>query len=333
MSLAILDKIKKYYLSKGDFIGRQRFILFLGAVVLTILVASAQASGILDGNDKILRTLSILVIFLSVVLLFFYFRGKVKVSKAMMMFGIGVQLLQSARIIYISLFLEGKSNLIVLNCILTLMLLDVLLMCYVRIAPAVMTGIYIIAIIVVFFDKHTTEMAEMLIILGVFALFTVYLGVLTNKNFHIITEQNALYKQNESALMSVVRMNRKEIYSFIDICSKSSPTEDDLKQFFDLLSDNAERNISKAVEWRKARLHAGKDSLMAIFPKFTKTEIEVCRLIIQGKKLSEICSLTYKSENNVNAVRSHMRKKLGLNPTDDLRDSLIKRIKEAQRED
>ena len=51
------------------------------------------------------------------------------------------------------------------------------------------------------------------------------------------------------------------------------------------------------------------------FPCLTKSETDVCRLILVGKKRSEIGLLLDKTENNVDVTRNHIRKKLNV-PTD-----------------
>ena len=43
---------------------------------------------------------------------------------------------------------------------------------------------------------------------------------------------------------------------------------------------------------------------------------------------SEICTLLNKTQTNISAHRGHIRKKLGLNPEDNLRDVLTERMKQ-----
>ena len=49
--------------------------------------------------------------------------------------------------------------------------------------------------------------------------------------------------------------------------------------------------------------------------------------ILLDKKLKEICITMGKSETNINSVRSHIRKKLGLSANEVLKDALESRIK------
>ena len=76
-----------------------------------------------------------------------------------------------------------------------------------------------------------------------------------------------------------------------------------------------------------AEVKAEKSSLVETFTEFTPTEIEVARLILLDKKLKEICIIMGKSETNINSVRSHIRKKMGLGPNDILKEALESRVK------
>ena len=65
------------------------------------------------------------------------------------------------------------------------------------------------------------------------------------------------------------------------------------------------------------------------FPELTPSEREICRLILQGKKLYDICRLLGKNESNVNSQRANMRKKLGLQPAENLQKALQQRLEET----
>lgn len=61
-------------------------------------------------------------------------------------------------------------------------------------------------------------------------------------------------------------------------------------------------------------------------PELSPSERKICLLILQGKKLGEICRTLDKTENNVNAHRSHIRSKLELKTSENLKEALEKRI-------
>ena len=64
----------------------------------------------------------------------------------------------------------------------------------------------------------------------------------------------------------------------------------------------------------------------------TKSETEICRLVLDGYTLKEICTKLNKSESNITSQRSHIRKKLNMNRNDDLRRTLECRIAEVRKD-
>ena len=69
-------------------------------------------------------------------------------------------------------------------------------------------------------------------------------------------------------------------------------------------------------------------NLERVFPELSSSEREICYLILQNKKLSEIGILLNKTESNITTQRGNIRKKLGMNPSDNLQKVLEKRIRE-----
>ncbi len=63
----------------------------------------------------------------------------------------------------------------------------------------------------------------------------------------------------------------------------------------------------------------------------TKSETEICRLILEGFTLKEICDKLNKSESNITSQRCHIRKKLNMNRNDDLRRTLECRVAEIRK--
>lgn len=64
----------------------------------------------------------------------------------------------------------------------------------------------------------------------------------------------------------------------------------------------------------------------------TFSEKEICKLILQGRTLKEICAKFNKSESNITSQRCHIRKKLNMDRRDDLRRTLEVRFYDAQKQ-
>lgn len=65
-------------------------------------------------------------------------------------------------------------------------------------------------------------------------------------------------------------------------------------------------------------------------PELTKSEVEICKLVLQGKSLKEMCDVLGKTETNVCSQRSHIRRKLNMMPKEDLRSTLEIRMHEIR---
>lgn len=66
--------------------------------------------------------------------------------------------------------------------------------------------------------------------------------------------------------------------------------------------------------------------------ELTKSETEICKLVLEGYTLKEICSKLNKSESNVTSQRCHIRRKLEMDRNDDLRRTLEARIAEIRKD-
>lgn len=62
----------------------------------------------------------------------------------------------------------------------------------------------------------------------------------------------------------------------------------------------------------------------------TNSEREICKLIVKGLTLKQICMKLDKTESNITSQRSHIRKKLNLERNDDLKRALERRIAEIR---
>ena len=62
----------------------------------------------------------------------------------------------------------------------------------------------------------------------------------------------------------------------------------------------------------------------------TKTEVDVCNLILQGKTMTEIGQLLDKTDKNVGVVRTHIRSKLNVPQDENLKKYLIELLLNSQ---
>lgn len=124
-------------------------------------------------------------------------------------------------------------------------------------------------------------------------------------------------------------MTKSELVAYVQLCRNNNPDHHSVNDFFDSIDNRAENNLIRAVEKRMVQRRLRRANLEEIFPQLTPTELEVCHLIVAGNTLSQIAQLMNKTTNNISAVRIHVRKKPGLQTSEDLRQVLLKAIQQG----
>lgn len=75
-----------------------------------------------------------------------------------------------------------------------------------------------------------------------------------------------------------------------------------------MMDEDVRNNIISNVMEAVAFMEMERNNLASIFPELSPSEIEICRLIIMGKSLNEVCDILHKSESNITCQRSNIRK-------------------------
>ncbi len=138
------------------------------------------------------------------------------------------------------------------------------------------------------------------------------------------TENKGLHK-DEQEIQWLLRMDKKQVKAFVAL-SKREAGHTDTGELLDMVGERAKRNIIEAVSAHQKQKEMTLDRLQQAFPSLTLSEIEICSMILQDKRQSDICLMLNKSASNINSQRSHIRKKLGLTPDDDLKETLLRQL-------
>ena len=139
--------------------------------------------------------------------------------------------------------------------------------------------------------------------------------------------ENKNLKQDEAELLHILRINKQQVKAYIEFSKKEQPDSEDTERFLELIGERSQRNIINTVSSYITEKQTEIDLIAKAFPELSASEHEICRLVLQGKKLGEICEILGKTENNVTAHRGHIRKKLGLTSQENLKKALESRMK------
>lgn len=300
-------------------------IIFL-TLCLTVIVAGVpmHIMGIVGRSSGILYAISTLMWLMTVVLLVLYMTRCMSLKIAISTFGLLTQLTDSARIVYMAIeHPEGFEQTILFNQIISLALIIYLVMATVRHIPTIIATISIATIVFAYLYTDGEFNKQIVVIFVLVEMFTCVLGEMIRRGIQDMQCENADYHTTINRVLATFHMTKTELLAYIQL-GRGEQSDKDITDFFDRLDERTEANLIRAVEQRMAHRRMQHANISSVLPTLTPTEQEVCRLIIGGKTIYEIASILNKTPNNISSVRIHIRKKLGLATSDDLREVLMK---------
>ena len=300
-------------------------IIFL-TLCLTVIVAGVpmHIMGIVGRSSGILYAISALMWLMTVGLFVLYMTRRMSLKIAISTFGLLIQLTGSARIVYMAIERpEGFDQTILFNQIISLALIIYLVMAVVRHIPTIIAIISIVTIVFAYLYTDGGFNKQIVVIFIVVEMFTCVLGEMIRRGIRGMQCENADYNTTINRVLATFHMTKTELLAYLQL-GRGEQSDKDITDFFDRLDERTEANLIRAVEQRMAHRRMQHANISSVLPSLTPTEQEVCRLIIGGKTIYEIASILNKTPNNISSVRIHIRKKLGLATSDDLREVLMK---------
>ena len=295
-------------------------------LTLSVIVAGVpmHIAGLVGRGSNILYIKSAVMWLATVMLLALYLLRHMSLRVAISMFGILTQLTGTARIVYMAIERpEGFDQTIIFNQIISLALIIYLVMAAVRHIPTIIATISIATIVFAYLYTDGGFNKQIVVIFALVEIFTCVLGEMIRRGIRSMQRENADYHTTINRVLATFHMTKTELLAYIQL-GRGGQSNQDISHFFDRLDERTEANLIKAVEQRIAHRRMLHAKISSVLPTLTPTEQEVCRLIIGGKTIQEIASILNKTPNNISSVRIHIRKKLGLATSDDLREVLLK---------
>ena len=314
---------------ESNYLDRQRqWLLVCFAVMLSLGILS-NILGVSGAFDPFFTASNI--VFLVVVVSSFaaYLLGKIGVMKGIAFLAVATQVFIGMDILYSAFVPTLKDNtmVILINMLILAGNMFFSLAAYqarlTRWLVGIALGVYLVCVIVTGNESLRNYFFMMLLIL----LFISVLSLGIARNGEYLVNANKILQREEEELLQVLRINKKQIKAYVALAKERH----DVKQtehLLDLLGEASQKNvIDNVLQYIQTR-ELSKQNLERVFPELSSSEREICYLILQNKKLSEIGILLNKTESNITTQRGNIRKKLGMNPSDNLQKVLEKRIRE-----
>lgn len=322
----LANSIRHYRRREKNFLDRQRQLLLTYYYFIIIIIVMCYLSGLVIPTHRWLAALKTTYLLTATWAMLGYTIKRVKLKTALRMLLIGAQVVIATDMAFCA-YSPDDRHLFILNGLTILMLLNLMLslLSYQRILSALLAGSAVCIFTVCTVITGSPWLAHELV--GVFTTFTLlgFLGYGMIKKTENIQQENVTIKKEEAAMLNVLRIKKKQFNAFIELAQREM-TGKDTDQLFEILDDAAQRNVIANVNRYLLEKELKEKKLNVVFQELSTSEIEVCRLILQKKKLTEICKILNKNESNVTTHRAHIRKKLGLEKTDDLYETLRQRM-------
>ena len=330
---SIRTKLRRLGLSllkrESNYLDRQRQWLLVCFAVMLYLGILSNILGVSGAFDPFFTASNI--VFLVVVVSSFaaYLLGKIGVVKGITFLAVATQVFIGMDILYSAFVPTLKDNtmVILINMLILAGNMFFSLAAYqarlTRWLVGIALGVYLVCVIVTGNESLRNYFFMMLLIL----LFISVLSLGIARNGEYLVNANKILQREEEELLQVLRINKKQIKAYVALAKERHDVKL-TEHLLDLLGEASQKNvIDNVLQYIQTR-ELSKQNLERVFPELSSSEREICYLILQNKKLSEIGILLNKTESNITTQRGNIRKKLGMNPSDNLQKVLEKRIRE-----
>lgn len=136
------------------------------------------------------------------------------------------------------------------------------------------------------------------------------LGRSLHSNISSLLKSSNLLKEEEEMLLKRLQMKKEELFAFAELLSENNP-EEKTSSLLNIIGEQSKENLLQPLpHTRKGKSKL--DTIRRIYPNLSPSELNICRLILQDKTVSQICELLHRSSGNITSQRANIRAKLGL---------------------
>ena len=159
----------------------------------------------------------------------------------------------------------------------------------------------------------------------IFAAATLYGYFAIERIIDVVARYNDLTEER-NMMHAMQHMTRDQLNALIKLGLKKNQTPEETQQLLRAAGADAQHIINENVSAVGRQQIINEQLLAEHLPEPTTTELQVAKAILMKLQLSEMITMTGKSKGNITTIRSRIRRKLKLAPTDQLYNSLFLRV-------
>ena len=301
-----------------------RQLLFLTFVPLSIFLFGLHLVGSYGLTIKpALACSACYILVASVALIAYLFQGPKKLKRIMPVCLVLLMVIQSVRLLVLASIGLHAPMLTTVNITVCYM---IVLLCSISLLSRTSFVCTCINFTTIFLCRdltHNPMYGQLLIIYGFMSVATTVFGFVAGT---LLREQQMElddYAHTIDQVQHVFNMNKTELLALLKLAkAKDADAVFDM-ELMEQLDHKTLRNIIKVANHIEHLQASRRKDMHERFPMLSPVELDVCRLVEQGRTLRDISNILSKSVSNVSTVRGNIRKKLGLAQDDDLRSALL----------
>ncbi len=200
------------------------------------------------------------------------------------------------------------------------------LIAYLKYTPYILGVLSIVTYIACMRITGNETLGNFLVLfLVIFAIIAILGGRLVH-NMRSLDKENISLKKEEEEFFDLLGLEKEQVRAFFEL-ARERQDFDKTKVLLEMTGEDMRRNIIANIREYLLVQEAGMLEMEGLFPELSTAEREVCLLILEGKTLKEMCAILGRKESTVTSTRTHIRKKLDMQPADNLRKVLQERVK------
>ena len=297
-----------------------RQLIFLAFTSLSIVLFGLHLVGSYGlAIQSALACSACYVLAAAVALIVYLFQGPKKLKHILPVLLVTLMIIQSVRLLILASMGQHNAMLTTVNITACFILVLVACLCLLPRTALVCTSISVVAMALC----CRVTGSQLFIIFGMSNVSaTVFIFVANKLLIEQQMEQDD-YAHTIDQVLHVFNMSKTELLALLKQAkAKDADAVYDM-ELMEQLDHKTLRNIIKVANHIEHLQASRRKDMHERFPMLSPVELDVCRLVEQGRTLRDISNILGKSVSNVSTVRGNIRKKLGLAQDDDLRSALL----------
>lgn len=278
-------------------------------------------------RTRIVVIVDVVSLVLTLVLVALYFGKRLSIRSVSNILYILLQVEISSQMISLCTQSTGAiSALLIQESFLSLLLIMISIVANLKYCPAVISGISIVTYFVCLFLSREPALLTFLPVYLVVLVGVIIYDTLAMRGAQLLEAENLHLKEELTDFMRITGLTVEDFREIIQLSEGSANKTEKTRILLNSMDARVRENIVGGVLAVKAQNDSSRELLLTVFPELTPSQISIAQLILQDKKLTEICRILGKTENNVSAQRSKIRSVLGIESEVSLKEALQERL-------